>query len=102
MFGLVAAGYDGDIALPSLQATPWIVLIGFAGLIAHFCLTTALSLAPANIVMPIDFIRLPVIAIVAARFLDEPLDVWVFVGALVIFGANYINITYGQTRAAQK
>ena len=95
VFGLVFAGYDGDIALPSAAALPWVILIGFAGLIAHFCLTTALSLAPASIVMPIDFIRLPVIAIVAALVYNEALDPWVFVGAALIFGANYINITFG-------
>ena len=96
LFGIICAGYDGDISLPSITALPWIVLIGFAGLLAHFCLTTALSLAPANIVIPIDFIRLPVIAVVAAQVYNEVLDPWVFVGALVIFAANYLNITYGQ------
>jgi len=95
-FGVIGAGYDGDIALPSIAATPWIILIGLAGLLAHFCLTTALSLAPASVVMPIDFIRLPVIAIVAAYIYSEVLDPWVFVGAAVIFGANYINIRFGQ------
>lgn len=100
IFGIICAGYDGDIALPSSTALPWIILIGFAGLIAHFCLTTALSLAPANIVMPIDFIRLPVIAIVAALVYNEALDPWVFVGAAVIFAANYLNITYGQPAKA--
>lgn len=97
-FGLIGAGYDGDITLPSATALPWIILIGFSGLIAHFCLTTALSLAPATVVMPIDFIRLPVIAIVAAQIYGEVLDPWVFVGAAVIFGANYLNITYGQRK----
>ena len=96
LFGIICAGYDGDISLPSVAAFPWIILIGFAGLLAHFCLTTALSLAPANIVIPIDFIRLPVIAIVAAQVYGEVLDPWVFVGAVVIFAANYLNLTYGQ------
>jgi drug/metabolite transporter (DMT)-like permease len=62
-------------------------------LLAHFCLTTALGLAPATIVMPIDFIRLPMIALVAAQIYGEALDPWVFVGAAIIFGANYLNIT---------
>ena len=94
-FGLITAGYDGDIALPSSASVPWLILIGCAGLLAHFCLTTALSLAPTSIVMPIDFIRLPVIAVVAAYLYSEPLDVWVFVGAACIFGANYVNIRFG-------
>ncbi len=95
VFGLVMAGYDGDIALPSTSSLPWVILIGFAGLVAHFCLTKALSLAPASIVMPIDFVRLPVIAVVAAFVYNEVLDPWVFVGAALIFAANYVNIIVG-------
>lgn len=99
-FGLICAGYDGDIAVPSTAALPWVILIGFAGLFAHFCLTKALSIAPASIVMPIDFIRLPTIAIVGVLLYQEPLEVWVFVGAALIFAANYLNINYA-LRAAR-
>ncbi|ETA51601.1 DMT family transporter [Ponticoccus alexandrii] len=98
-FGLVCAGFDGDIALPSLASLPWVVVIAFAGLVAHFCLTTALSLAPATVVMPIDFARLPVIAVVGMMLYAEPLDRYVFLGAALIFGANYANITYETRRA---
>jgi drug/metabolite transporter (DMT)-like permease len=92
LFGLIFAGIDGDIAVPTAANTPWIILIGCAGLMAHFCLTTALSLAPATIVVPIDFARLPAIAIVGMLFYNEPIDAFVLIGALVIFGANYLNI----------
>ena len=100
IFGLICAGYDGDIALPNAATLPWLTLIGCAGLFAHFCLTTALSLAPASIVMPIDFARLPAIAIVGALVYAEPLDPYIFLGAALIFGGNYLNITKGQTRRA--
>jgi drug/metabolite transporter (DMT)-like permease len=73
VMGLVASLYDGDMALPSMATLPWVVLIGIAGLTAHFCLTTALSIAPASIVMPMDFARLPAIAVVGMVFYDEPL-----------------------------
>lgn len=96
--GLVFAGFDGDIALPTAANLPWVVLIAIAGLVAHFCLTTALSLAPATIVMPIDFTRLPVIAIVGVLLYAEPLDPFVLIGAALIFGANYYNI-WASTRA---
>jgi len=92
VLGLICAGYDGDIALPSLSSAPWLILIGCAGLLAHFCLTTALSLAPATLVIPIDFTRLPLIALVGWFFYAEPLEIWVGLGAVVIFGANYLNI----------
>ncbi len=92
VFGLICAGYDGDIALPSTQLLPWVIVIGLGGLVAHFCLTTALSIAPATVVIPVDFVRLPVIAIVGLLFYSEPLDVFVIIGALLIFGGNYLNI----------
>lgn len=92
-FGLVCAGVDGDIALPSAAALPWVILIGCAGLLAHFCLTKALSIAPASIVMPIDFVRLPTIAVVGMLLYQEPLEIWVFVGAALIFAGNYLNIS---------
>jgi drug/metabolite transporter (DMT)-like permease len=67
-------------------------VIGFAGLVAHFCLTSALSVAPATIVMPLDFLRLPVIAIVGMLLYDEPLQAAVFAGAALILGANLLNL----------
>jgi len=91
-FGVIFAGFDGDIALPTAQSTPWIVLIACAGLVAHYCLTTALRLAPASVVMPIDFIRLPLIAVVGMTLYGEQIDIWVLVGAAVIFAGNYLNI----------
>ncbi|KIC11280.1 multidrug DMT transporter permease [Leisingera sp. ANG-M1] len=90
--GLIAAGWDGDMALPDARTLPWLVLIGIAGLTAHFCLTTALSLAPASVVVPVDFARLPAIAILGMLIYGEALDVWVLSGAAIICIANYLNI----------
>jgi drug/metabolite transporter (DMT)-like permease len=90
--GLVTAGWDGDIAWPSAAAWPWLGVIGVAGLVAHLCLTNALAVAPATVVVPFDFVRLPVIAVVGMALYGETLDPWVFVGAAVIFAANYLNI----------
>lgn len=100
VFGLICAGFDGDIALPTLQSAPLLALVGFAGLIAHVCLTKALTIAPATVVMPIDFTRLPMIAVIAMLLFDEALDIWVFVGAALIFAGNYYNIL-AETRKAQ-
>ncbi|MDO6478227.1 DMT family transporter [Shimia thalassica] len=98
VFGILCAGWDFDIALPSAQSVPWLILIGCAGLLAHFCLTTALSIAPASVVVPIDFVRLPVIAVIGALFYNEPLDIFVLIGAIIIFSGNYLNIL-NETRA---
>ncbi|MEM6478775.1 MAG: DMT family transporter [Pseudomonadota bacterium] len=91
-FGIICAGFDGDIALPSFQSLPWLSVIGLAGLVAHFCLTKALTLAPASVVMPVDFVRLPAIALIGMALYGEPLDGFVFIGAALIFGANYLSI----------
>ena len=62
VFGIICAGYDFDIAGLSKTNFVWVITIGIAGLLAHLCLTRALSLAPTTIVSLIDFLRLPVIA----------------------------------------
>lgn len=91
-FGVIAAGIDGTIALPNAATAPWLVLVGMAGLLAHFCITNALAIAPATIVVPFDFVRLPAIAVIGMIVYGEPLDIWVLVGAVVIFAGNYLNI----------
>ena len=90
--GIVTAGWDGDIAWPPVAIWPWLALIGAAGLFAHLCLTTALGLAPATVVVPMDFLRLPAIAVIGALVYGEPLSLQVFLGAGLIFTANYLNI----------
>lgn len=97
--GLICAGYDGQIRLPSSQTVPWVVLIGLAGLGSHFCLTRALSLAPASVVTPIDFLRLPLIGIIGMLAYNEGLDIWVFVGGAIIFSGNWLNIRTENRRA---
>ena len=92
VLGIVCAGADLDIALPDQDTLPWLIVIALGGLVAHFCLTTALSMAPAAVVMPVDFARLPLIALIGALFYGEAVDIWVIIGAIVIFAANYVNI----------
>jgi drug/metabolite transporter (DMT)-like permease len=92
VFGLTLAAIDGDMALPSATSAPWLVIIGFAGLAAHFCLTSALKLAPATVVMPIDFARLPVIALIGWLLYQERLELAVVLGGALILTANWINI----------
>ena len=91
-FGLICAGYDDHITWPTAQTLPWLALIGLCGVTAHLSLTTALSLAPASFVVPIDFLRLPLIAVVAALVYAEPIDPWVLVGGAVIFAGIWLNV----------
>ena len=101
VMGVIATAWDGDIAWPSATAWPWVALIGCAGLLAHTCVTNALVVAPAIVVTPMDFLRLPAIAIIGAMFYAEPLNIWVFLGAALIFGGNYANLLT-ETRQARR
>ena len=82
----------GGIPWPSTTAMPWIFIVGICGLTAHYCLTSALGSAPASIVAPLEFVRLPMVAIVGALIYAEPLLISVFVGAALILAGNILNI----------
>ena len=51
-----------------------------AGCSPIYCLTNAYRHGDASMVVPLDFLRIPLIAIVGWRLYGEPLDPYVFVG----------------------
>ncbi len=81
-----------DWTTPSLAMTPWLIVVGATALSAHYCMARAFAHADAMVVMPMDFLRLPMVAILGLALYGEPLDPWVLAGAAVIFGAILINI----------
>lgn len=99
IIGLIVCLWDGQMAVPSTAMLPWLAVIGIGGMAAHFCLTTALSIAPASVVMPMDFARLPAIAVVGVVLYGEALEWGVLLGAVLIFAANYLNILTSQRSA---
>jgi len=77
---------------PRLADLHWVIAVGAAGVFAHYCMTRAFRLADASLVVPIDFLRLPLIAVVGAIFYAEPIQVSVVLGAAVIFAGTYYSI----------
>ena len=77
---------------PGLAELPWIVVVGGSGLTAHFCLTRALRAADAIVVVPIDFLRLPLITVVGMALYGEQLEASILIGAAVIFAGTYYSI----------
>jgi drug/metabolite transporter (DMT)-like permease len=94
-----ALGLPGGIPLPSPAVLPWLVIVGLTGLAAHLALTAALARAPATLVAPMEFLRLPVMALVGVWLYGEALSWAVLAGGLVILAANLINLS-GRRRAA--
>jgi drug/metabolite transporter (DMT)-like permease len=61
--------------------------IAVAGLTSHFCLTRAFRVGDASLVVPLDFMRIPLIALVGWWLYGEALDAYVFAGAgLIVIG----------------
>ena len=66
---------------------PAVIGIGVSGLVSHYCLTNAFQAGDAGVVVPLDFMRIPLIAVIGWWLYGEPLDVFVFLGAgLIITG----------------
>ncbi len=74
------------------HSVPWIVLVGVTALSAHYCLARALTLADAAVVVPLDFLRLPLVAVVGWLVWDERLEWFVLAGALLMLAGNYLNL----------
>ena len=79
-------------ATPAWSDVPWILGIGVGSYTAHYCMTRAVKVADASLVVGIDFIRLPLIALIGALAYGEALDPMVFVGAAVIFAGTYYGL----------
>jgi drug/metabolite transporter (DMT)-like permease len=92
IFGILTMTIDGAFVLPNLDSTPLLIAVGISGLSAHYCLTTALSLAPASTVMPIDFMRLPLAALIGLFLYDETPEIAVLFGAGFILLGIWINL----------
>ena len=98
LLSLFFAGINGDIATPKITSLHWITIISVGGLTAHFCITSALTLAPASVVAPLEFLRLPLIAVVGYFAYDEALSIFVLIGAILIVGANIANLKTHQDK----
>ncbi len=83
---------------PSPALWPWAAVVGATGMSAHYCLTRALMLADATVVVPMDFLRLPLVAVAGLVFYGEELDWLVLVGAAVMLIGNFVNILAERAR----
>lgn len=71
---------------------PWLLIVGLGALTAHYCIARAFALADIAVVIPVDFVRLPLVALIGYAFYGERLDVLAVAGMLLIVGANLINL----------
>ena len=77
---------------PSAHAWAWIFVIGFCGTFSHYCMTHALLHADATVVVPMDFLRVPLAAAVGWLIYAERLDTFTMLGAALILTGNLLNL----------
>lgn len=77
---------------PPADTMPWIVLIAFCGTFSHYCMARAMVHADATVVMPMDFLRVPLAAVVGYLVYAEVIDTFTALGAALILFGNLLNI----------
>jgi drug/metabolite transporter (DMT)-like permease len=77
---------------PSAYAWAWIIVIAFCGTFSHYCLTRAMLHADATVVVPMDFLRVPLAALAGWLLYGERLDTLTILGAALILSGNLLNL----------
>ena len=98
VFGFICSVYDGKITVFSLSEIPLVAIIGISGLLAHYCLTTALTLIPAAVVSPLEFVRLPIIALLGYLLYNEPIELTLIIGGFVNFYFKLYKYSFGSQK----
>ena len=80
---------------------PAVIGIGVTGLLSHYCLTNAFRAGDAGVVVPLDFMRIPLIAVIGWWLYGERLDVFVFLGAGLIITGVLWNLRSEAARASK-
>ena len=77
---------------PSAYAFGWIVVIAFCGTFSHYCMARAMLYADATVVLPMDFLRVPLTAAAGWLIYAERLDIFTVLGAALILTGNLLNL----------
>jgi len=73
---------------PEPQMWLWMVALGGAGTAGHLLFTRAVQVAEASAIMPFDFVRLPLTAVLAWLIFGQAVDIYTWLGGAVIFAAG--------------
>jgi drug/metabolite transporter (DMT)-like permease len=74
------------------EALPAVAGLCVAGTLGQYALAQALRHGDATLVVPLDFLRIPLIAAIGAMFYAEPPDPAIFLGAGLLIAAIMVNL----------
>jgi drug/metabolite transporter (DMT)-like permease len=77
---------------PSAHIWAWVVAVSIGGTFSHFCMARAMRYADATIVVPMDFLRVPLSAAAGWLLYAEQLDMLTVFGAALILTGNLLNL----------
>jgi len=83
---------------PSAYVWLWVVVIAFCGTYSHYCMTQAMRYADATVVVPMDFLRVPLSAAVGWLVYAERLDLATIAGGVLILTGNLLNLKRSSAR----
>ena len=79
-------------AWPSGLQWFWLLIVGLTALSAHYCLTSAMRYAEATTVVTLDFLRLPLIALIGVLLYSEQLELSLLIGGLLMLAGNVVSL----------
>jgi len=89
-FSLIGSFIIGNIHYNIMMEIPLIILLTITSLLAHYSLSSALKYSDASVILPIDYIRLPLIVFIGWYYYDEIISTNVVIGSiLIIFGVVF-------------
>jgi drug/metabolite transporter (DMT)-like permease len=77
---------------PSAAAWGWVAVIAFCGTFSHYCMARAMAYADATVVVPMDFLRVPLTAAAGWLVYAERVDLVTVLGASLILAGNLLNL----------
>lgn len=86
---------------PALADWPLLVALGVCTIGAQQCQTRSFRVAPISLVVIVNYIQLPLIALLGFLVFGQSTDIWTWAGAAVICASTYY-VGYQETRAARK
>ena len=86
---------------PSAHAWGWMAVIAFCGTFSHYCMARAMLYGDATVVLPMDFLRVPLTAAAGWLIYSERLDLFTVLGAALILGGNLLNLRAAQPAPAR-
>ena len=85
---------------PSLVTWGWVLVIAFCGTYSHYCMARAMQHAEATVVVPMDFLRVPLTALAGWLVYAERVDLFTVAGVTLILAGNLLNLRRTTPRRA--